>query len=82
MAVRKTEEKKSVEAMLARLEEVVRLLEKGDQPLDGSLALYEEGCTLIRESMMALDQAEQTVLKWQKTVDGKAVETPFLTDGE
>ena len=41
-------EKKSIEEALARLEEVVGLLESGELTLDESLKLYEEGVGLIR----------------------------------
>ena len=33
----------SFEAALARLEEIVRTLEKGEAPLDQSIELYQEG---------------------------------------
>ena len=82
MAEKKKVEKNSVESMLSRLEEIVRLLEKGDQPLDGSLALYEEGCGLVRECMKSLENAEQIVMKWQKTAEGTPVETPFTVSEE
>ena len=36
-------EKNTFESSITRLEEVVRLLEKGDAPLDEALALFEEG---------------------------------------
>jgi exodeoxyribonuclease VII small subunit len=36
----------SFEAALARLEEIVRLLERGEAPLDQSIDLYQEGAGL------------------------------------
>ena len=49
------------EQSMARLEEIVGLLERGDAPLDEALALFEEGAKLMRECTKRLDQAEQKV---------------------
>jgi exodeoxyribonuclease VII small subunit len=49
------------EEALARLEEIVRTLEKGDAPLDGALAIFEEGTYLARICAETLDKAEQKV---------------------
>ena len=46
---------------LKRLEEIVRLLEKGDAPLDASLTLFEEGMGLIKQCGGALENAEQKI---------------------
>ena len=53
----------SFEQSLSRLDEIVRHLEKGDLPLNDSLALYEEGTALIRSCSKMLDDAEQKVVK-------------------
>ena len=47
------------EEAMKRLEQIVQQLEKGDAPLDQSLALFEEGTKLIKSCGTALDQAEQ-----------------------
>ena len=47
MAERRTAKPKTFEQMLARLDEIVRSLEKGDAPLEESLSLYTEGAELI-----------------------------------
>ncbi len=49
----------SFEAALARLEEIVRLLERGEAPLDQSIDLYQEGDRLKRlcEERLRLAQA-------------------------
>ena len=60
MAERKTAKPKTFEQMLARLDEIVRSLEKGDAPLEESLSLYTEGAELIRTCTKQLDEAEQT----------------------
>lgn len=55
------DENMTFEAAMARLEEIVRLLESGNAPLDVSLSLYEEGVALVRLCNTRLDHAEQRV---------------------
>ena len=47
------------EEAMKRLEQIVQQLERGDAPLDQSLALFEEGTKLIKSCGAALDKAEQ-----------------------
>ena len=68
---------KTFEQSLQRLEEIVRLLEKGDAPLAESLGLFEEGAALIRACGVQLDEAEQKVVKLKKGADGSPLELPF-----
>lgn len=82
MAQRKNNEPRSFEQMLARLDEIVRALEKGDVPLEESLSLYTEGAELIRVCNGQLDEAEQTVIRLQKGQDGAPVELPFEAEGD
>ena len=70
-------ETKSFEDMLERLDSIVRALEKGDVPLEGSLTLYTEGAELIKRCTALLNDAEQTVVRLQKGMDGAPVEFPF-----
>ncbi|MCD7770298.1 MAG: exodeoxyribonuclease VII small subunit [Oscillospiraceae bacterium] len=70
-------EKMSFEQALSRLEEIVRLLEKGDAPLAESLGLFEEGAGLIKQCSQQLDQAEQKVVQLRKGPDGAPEELPF-----
>ena len=70
----------SFEASVARLDEIVRLLEQGDAPLEESLALFEEGTALVRKCSALLDKAEQQVVKLQKGADGAPVETIFAVE--
>ena len=42
------EKKRSFEESMARLEEIVTQLEKGEAPLEESLKLFEEGTGLVR----------------------------------
>lgn len=46
------------EKALERLEEIVRLLEKGEITLEESLKLFEEGVKLARHCSTKLDEAE------------------------
>ncbi len=75
MAAKKTA--MSFEQSLDRLEEIVRHLEKGDLPLNDSLALYEEGTALISACSKQLDEAEQKVVKLRKGPDRFPVEMDF-----
>ncbi len=72
--------KLTFEQSLGRLDEIVRLLEKGDRPLDEALALFEEGTGLAKSCQKRLDAAEQKVVKLQKGPDGEPVESPFLEE--
>ena len=75
------EEKKiTFEEALARLEEIVALLEKGDAPLDQSLELYEEGAALVRRCNTALEQAERRVTILMKNQEGTVTEQVFDTE--
>ena len=76
----KKEETKSFEENMARLEEIVSLLERGSAPLADSLALFEEGTKLAALCAGMLDQAEQMVVKLQKGPDGEPVELPFAVE--
>ena len=74
------EKKLTFEQAMARLEEIVRLLERGDAPLEQALSLFEEGTTLMKKCSTMLDKAEQKVTKLLAGPDGKPVEEPM--DGE
>ena len=69
--------KLSFEQSIARLEEIVTLMEKGDAPLEQSMALFEEGSRLLRECTGQLDAAEQKVTLLTAGNDGEPVEEPF-----
>ena len=68
------DENMTFEAAMARLEEIVRLLESGNAPLDVSLSLYEEGVALVRLCNTRLDNAEQRVKILSFTENGEAIE--------
>lgn len=66
------------EAALARLEEIVRLMESGSAPLDKSLSLFEEGVSLVKFCTSELDNAEQKVKILLKGGDGEVAPSDFV----
>ena len=72
-----TKKKLNFEAAMARLEEIVGQLERGDAPLEQSMALFEEGAKLLRECTKQLDGAEQKVTLLTAGEDGAPQEQPF-----
>lgn len=69
--------KLTFEESVARLDEIVRHLEKGDLSLSESLKLFEEGTGLINSASKLLDEAEQKVVKLRKGADRQPEELPF-----
>lgn len=69
------------EGSVARLEEIVSLLEKGDAPLEKAMALFEEGAMLLQECTKQLDEAEQKVTLLTAGKDGNLMEEPFTGNG-
>lgn len=49
------------EQAIARLGDIVDSLEEGEQPLEESIALFEEGMTLAKSSQEILDRAERRI---------------------
>ncbi|WP_225027938.1 exodeoxyribonuclease VII small subunit [Xinfangfangia pollutisoli] len=64
----------SFEEALAALETVVGQLERGDVPLDQSIALYERGAALKAHCAARLKDAEEKVEKI-RLAEGRAVGT-------
>lgn len=67
------EQELTFEQATAKLDEIVRTLERGDAPLDKSLEMFEEGAKLIKICNMMLDEAEQRVTGLQ--VDSETTKT-------
>ena len=65
------------EESMQRLEEIVRLLEKGDAPLEDAIRLFEEGTKLAKSCDDMLNEAEKKVVVLSKGADGAPVETEF-----
>jgi len=69
--------KVNFEQAMARLEEIVALLERGEAPLEEALALFEEGTKLMGQCSALLDKAEQKVAMLKVGPEGQPVEVPF-----
>jgi len=67
------------EEKMGRLEEIVRILEAGDRPLEESMALFEEGVRLSNECKDVLEKTEKkiTVL-----LSHQENEIPFSEEGK
>ena len=72
-----TKKKLDFEGSMARLEEIVSQLERGDAPLEQAMALFEEGAGLLGECTKQLNQAEQKVALLTAGEDGQPVDQPF-----
>lgn len=79
----KIDDSMTFETAIARLEEIVHLLESGNAPLDVSLSLYEEGVALVRLCNTRLDNAEQRVKILTVGADGAVSEAdmPPMQEG-
>ena len=75
-----SENKKSFEENIQRLEQIVRALERGDAPLEQSLLLFQEGTDLVASCGKLLDDAELQVKKIASAADGSPVEEDFSYD--
>lgn len=65
------------ETSMERLEEIVKMLERGDAPLDEALKLFEEGTKLVASCTKQLNQAEMKITKLVKSEDGTPREEQF-----
>ena len=79
MAV-KSKKAPGFEDNMRRLEEIVRLLEKGDASLEESIALFREGTQLVKNCDELLEHAEKQVTMLTRGEDGTPVETGFADD--
>lgn len=66
------------ESASERLEEIVKLLERGNISLDESLKLYEEGVSLVRFCNASLDKAEKRIKMLVVGEDKQMVEVDFV----
>ena len=72
------QQNKTFESQLARLEQIVRAMEKGDVPLDEALKLFQEGTELVRSCGKLLDDAELEVKMVLAGESGQPVEEDFI----
>lgn len=68
---------KTFEESMARLEQIVRAMERGDVALEESLKLFQEGTELVRSCQKLLDDAQLQVKKIMTAPDGSPVEENF-----
>jgi exodeoxyribonuclease VII small subunit len=68
----------SFEDALRELEQVVSKLERGEVPLDDSIALYERGAKLKKRCEAKLKEAEEKVAKLTLDGDGNPTGTEPL----
>lgn len=70
----------SFEQNMARLEQIVRAMERGDVALEESLKLFQEGMELVRSCGKLLDEAQLQVKKIMTAPDGSPVEEDFADE--
>lgn len=74
--------KQTFEQTMARLEEIVGLLERGDAPLEESMVLFEEGTRLSALLHEMLENAEQKITILTQDKDGSLEEKPLDAEGD
>ena len=72
------EKNKTFEENMMRLEQIVRIMERGEVPLEESLQLFREGTALVQSCGKLLDKAELEVNKVIATADGSPAEEKFI----
>ena len=75
-----SENKKSFEESMMRLETIVRAMERGDVALEDSLKLFREGTELVQSCNILLDEAELEIKKVLPGVNGAPVEEMFTNE--
>ena len=70
----------SFESSMQRLEQIVRIMERGEAPLEESLKLFQEGTELVRSCGKLLEEAELQVKKIMTAADGSPVEEEFIDE--
>lgn len=67
----------SIETTLLKLEQILQRMESEEQPLEASLADFEEGISLTRQAQTMLREAEQKVQLLTENGAGEPQATPF-----
>ena len=71
---------KTFEESMARLEQIVRAMERGDVALEESLKLFQEGTELVRSCTKLLDDAQMQIQKVMTAADGSPVMEDFADE--
>ena len=74
------EQNKTFEQSMQRLEQIVRIMERGDAPLEESLKLFREGTELVQICGKLLAEAELQVKQIMTAPDGIPREEDFDYD--
>lgn len=74
------QENKTFEQNMARLEQIVRAMERGDVTLEESLKLFQEGTQLVQSCGKLLDEAELQVKMIATAADGSPTEEALAHD--
>lgn len=75
-----SQENKTFEENMRRLEQIVRSMERGDVALEESLKLFQEGTQLVQSCTKLLDDAELQVKKIVTAEDGSPIEEAFTNE--
>jgi exodeoxyribonuclease VII small subunit len=69
--------KKSFEAALKELEEIVKQMESGDLSLEDSVKKYESGMKISKFCLDLLDKTEKKITLVTRDQDGRIKQEPF-----
>ena len=75
-----SKQSKTFEESMARLEQIVRAMERGDVPLEESLKLFQEGTELVQTCTKLLDDAQLQIKKVMTAADGSPVMEDFADE--
>ena len=75
-----SKQKMSFEESMARLEQIVRAMERGDVALEESLKLFQEGTQLVQACTKRLDDAQLQIKKVMTAADGSPVLEDFADE--
>lgn len=59
-------EGKSLDEMMDALGQLIEKMESGEESLEGTFAMYEEGLKLVKECNHTIDRVEKDVLKLEE----------------
>lgn len=72
--------KENFEMCLKRLEQIIMELERGELPLETSVARFEEGTARLKACNAILEGMEKKIALLSKREDGSVQEVPFQMD--
>ena len=72
-----SKESMNFEQSMARLEQIVRAMERGDVALEESLKLFQEGTQLAQQCSKLLDDAQLQIRQVMTAADGSPVMEEF-----